>query len=261
MDLLQRRAELARLIDCVFVFRGTDHHERIFLCARGDGPVDLPERYGKGPIRPFDPSQCRRTQTRAATKPHRPSWTVARIRNELAAYLADASIMPNADQFMAHGRSKLYEQILTRGGTRHWAKLAGVGHPRDRNGIDRWTDERIRGALATLLPGRSIWHTHREFTEAGYEGLYTAIRAREGHIRWADEFGLIYRYRSTNRYWTDQRIEDKLRAFTAEHTCYPPIREFKEANLTPLETAIRKTRGHKWWAHHLELPRPRNQYR
>ncbi|MGI8593638.1 MAG: recombinase family protein [Solirubrobacteraceae bacterium] len=90
MSMDDRRESLGELIDCVFVMRGDrEPDERLFVCARGEGPLELPARGGRGRgARPFDPSECRRTRPAAAVSPRRPaSWSGSRIRAELSAFL------------------------------------------------------------------------------------------------------------------------------------------------------------------------------
>ena len=63
----ERRTAMSELIDCVFVFPGEPgglYLTRLFVCARGDAPLDLPHRGRRSkPIQPFSANDASRNDT------------------------------------------------------------------------------------------------------------------------------------------------------------------------------------------------------
>jgi len=265
MTVEKRREALSELIDCVYVTRGDrDPDERLFVCARGEGPPELPARGGRGRgARPFDPSECRRTRPAAAISPRRgASWSEERIRETLAAFLErdEHTAWPLDEVFLAAGHGQLIEQVWRSGGPQRWAAEVGVARDARRQTLARWTERRVEATLEHLLRGRTTWPTRAEFFAGGYDGLHTWLRHNGGMRAWATCYGLPnVRGGGSVRKWTEETIDAALRALVSGRDRYPTGLEFNAAGLGGLYRAIGAGRDHDEWADRLGLSRPRSR--
>jgi hypothetical protein len=183
----RRRARMAALLDCVFVWRRGSAAERFFVCARGDAPPELPCRGNRElAIEPFDPG---------ALEPVRPldsgpSWPREQVRAAFDEFLLerDDTRWPSDEEFVYAGRGPLLRQLEGGGDLSAWAS-ASTHLPRRRA---PWTEPRIRATLDRFLAGRSTWPTRPEFRQAGLDGLYMVL-GRRGRRAWAQDYGLRYR--------------------------------------------------------------------
>jgi DNA invertase Pin-like site-specific DNA recombinase len=256
MELMERRRVLLELLDVVFVERGHLHvHERVHICRRGEGPTALPGRGRRGgTIRPFDPAECE-----VIAPPARPgpagTWSLRRLKTELARFLGDRGELPGADEFYIAGEFELHRQVLLAGGPGLWATRMGVSYDRYKS-TPKWTDENITAALTPFFKGRSRWPSPEEFAAAGLGPARNAIKARGGVARWAEQFGLEYSCNGRIQ-WTDESIERTLREFIGDGAYYPPRREFFSAGYAPLYMIICSRDGHDAWAARLGLDRVR----
>ncbi len=249
----ERREIMGELIDCVFVFRReVGRRERLFVCARGDAPVDLPHRgrRSKGLI-PFQPEgiPC------AAPATDESRWTKQQISTSLDEFLSawSGSRWPVEEEFIFAGRGPLLRQINRTGGSTQWTRGTSWSHLRRAE----WTEERIRVALPVILAGRTQWPTRPEFKAQGYDGLYSAL-GRRGRREWADEFGLEYRNTGGAAVrWTEPRIIKALTRLCAGRELYPSQGDFAAKGLAGLYVAIAsRYGGHDKWAAKVGLQRP-----
>jgi len=265
MTIDERRAALAQVIDCVFVSRGhRSPDERLFVCARGEGPAELPTRGADLHVsRPFDPQECRRSRPPMAISPTpAPSWGEQRLREGLAGFFADGACKswPPDDVFAAAGHGQLIEQVWRSGGPQRWAPEIGVAIRAGRQTLARWTDRRVEATLEYLLHGRTTWPTRAEFAAAGYDGLHTWLRHHGGMRAWAARYGLPnVRGGGGRRKWTEQSIERSLRALASGQDAYPTGTQFSAAGLGGLYRALGAGHDHDEWARRLGLPRPRSR--
>jgi DNA invertase Pin-like site-specific DNA recombinase len=248
----QRRAAMGELIDCVFVFRREPNQERVlFVCARGDAPLDLPHRGRRSPgLLSFQPGRTPRAEPTADEV----RWTDAQIEAGLDEFLAGwtHSRWPADEDFIFAGRGPLLRQINHTGGPVRWTSGTSWSHLRRAD----WTEDRIRDALRVILAGRTQWPTLPEFRALGFIGLYTAL-ARRGRRAWAAEYGLEYRNTGgAAKRWTEERITETLARLCQGRDFYPSQSEFADAGLAGLYVAIGKQRGgHHRWAAKFDLPR------
>lgn len=133
MSVIERRQTMSDVIDCVFIVRGQERADaRILMCARGDGPRDLPSRGGPGTrtVKPFDPAAHRPkmpTDAKVTTR-----WSKARIKKELVQFLDTQNVgeWPSDDEFVHAGRGPLLRQVDLTGGALHWAREPGISTQR-----------------------------------------------------------------------------------------------------------------------------------
>jgi site-specific DNA recombinase len=257
MTPAERRAAIAEVIDCVFVWRGgRDIEARTCALPRGRAPAGLPDvgQRHRELLPPFD-----RTGERGALRLRAaPDWGPERVRKELAAFVESRDRWPSFDEFQAQGRALLWDQVQRHGGNLRWASAfelpyvttAPDGHP--------WTDERIRVALAAFLYGKRAWPTWREFEAAGLEALRYAINASGGAARWAGEMGVELRpkQRPAERRWTYARMKEEVAALAAQHNGFPTPAQFQAAGLSGLYQTITKKRLRRQLAADLGLRAP-----
>jgi hypothetical protein len=159
----------------------------------------------------------------------------------------------------------LRRAVAQYGGPRRWARELGIDYV-DRRGRrpPAWPEERIRNELTRFVDGRATFPCAREFDEAGRAPLWQAIKRDGGPDRWALEVGLRRptRRAGSRRTWTDARIETQLRRFLSGRAVWPSVREFNDAGLASLFTAVYTYGGvHRWAARMgVELP-PRHRVR
>jgi hypothetical protein len=117
MSVIERRQVMSEMIDSVFIVRGKGSaEERILVCARGEGPLDLPSRgkLGNGPIRPFEPAAHRLISRRGIQDA--PRWSDSRIRDGLALFWATRKHRgwPSDDEFVHAGCVRCCGRLILR---------------------------------------------------------------------------------------------------------------------------------------------------
>jgi len=260
MSVIERRQAISEMIDAVFIVRGRGPaEERILVCARGDGPLDLPSRgrLGSGPLEAFEPA-AHRLLSRPNVQDS-PRWSETRIKDELAQFLATRKRRdwPPDDEFVHEGRGPLLRQIDMTGGPPRWTREPGISATRRALEHRYWTDARIRSTLMTVLEGRTSWPSEKELTKLGYAGMCSAMTWR-GKSEWAAEFGLDDRSGVRGSRWNTKSIRAALTELTFECDSYPAQSVFAARGLGGLYEAISKRHGgHDHWAAELRLPRRR----
>lgn len=257
MSVLERREVLAKVIDCVLVARGRfDIDSRVMVCPTGTAPATLMRANKRNAH--LHTYTLRKGWITPGTLPTRVvRWPRERVEHELRHFLQGWTIWPSEAAFRKRGRTRLLRQVELHGGIVHWANHFDM--PLKRRQFVSWTDERIHAALQPVLADRTTFPTITEFAAQGQLTLARAITARGGFAHWATEMGLPRSHRrdcGSRRYWTDERIEATLRDLAQDHDAYPLRREFKARRLDGLYATIACAKGHDWWAHHLQLPRP-----
>jgi hypothetical protein len=93
----------------------------------------------------------------------------------------------------------------------------------------------------------------------GQATLMRAIANNGGFQRWASEFDLPRakpsRPRRPPRLWSTERIAAELAAFCQHRDTFPSPREFEDAELSGLHSAIHRHGGPNWWAQQFGLAR------
>ncbi len=181
----------------------------------------------------------------------RSAWSEERIRDELRPFLAGRGEWPSYREFQRAGLKALRDSITGRGGARRWAREMGVQYVERRPGYAPiWTEERIRSDLAAYLARRHEWPSRDEFEHDGKTALRNAINRTGGPDRWAQEFGLQRKDRlsGVRRGWTRELIESELRNLIGDGKTWPTQREFDDAGLDSLRTAIYRHEGSRFWA-------------
>lgn len=194
-------------------------------------------------------------------------WTDERIRAALSTLLAGRQSWPSRRELAALGYDGLHGAMRRRG-RRNWEQEFGfAARPGLADGRS-WTATNVEAALRELCRGCASYPSHTEFQVAGLDGLHQAIRARHGgHDKWARKLDLPRgghrRQRQVVRRWTEDLIDEHLRELVATLSVerYPLEREFRAAGAGGLYRHIKLTRGHAWWAHRVELPRPTERSR
>jgi hypothetical protein len=188
-------------------------------------------------------------------------WTEGHVRRELETFLADRQEWPRARDFADAGKSVLRRQVAKYGGPQHWAAELGVRYVK-RVPQPAWPEDRIRRELATFLDGARRFPSAGDFQRRGRRALWEAIQRTGGAERWALEFGASRANlrAGQRRVWTERRIERQLRRFLAGRSVWPAVREFNEAGLAPLFTAVDTYGGAELWAARMGVRRrpPRN---
>ncbi len=262
MSVDERRHEIAKVIDCVFVRKGGFQPvaPRCFICLRGEAPPGLPTGRGSGPplpLVPFDPRDCPHATNPRLRKTRRPRWPAARVRRELVAFVGERRTIPTFEQFQEAGQAELFEQVRRRGGMQRWARQIGVPYCIHTPVRRRWSEERIRAELSEFLTGWTTWPTRRQFKEAGRSTLRSALDEQGRSDRWRREYGLPLQPRGKRRTWPDERLEAELLAFVRGRTVWPSRAEFKQAGLRRLHEAAYVHGGHNYWATRFGLRRQR----
>jgi DNA invertase Pin-like site-specific DNA recombinase len=196
LDEADRRKAIQSVIDCVFVSPGVGPAtERVYVCRRGEEPVDLPRAGQAMVIKPFKPDGRMRRSGYLLREPKR--WSEERIERELRELIGEGNDWPSYEQFARAGRARLHAQVLTWGGPYFWVARLGLnlrGHI-----LPRWNEEMLRNALGAFLAGRDSWPPAREFQRAGLHRLWKVASNFGGIDRWAQEFGLERRYLRRSR--------------------------------------------------------------
>ncbi len=191
MSVVERRTAMSEVIDAIFVVRGKGRPEqRLFVCARGEGPGGLPRQgHPAQPISPVDLAKLRRASP--ADVADVDPWPESRVKQELVAFLStqSADTWPADEHFVHEGRGPLLRQLELTGGPPRWRReLDSAAAPRSlRHGY--WTDANILAALRVALRGRSRMPTHHELASKGYAGLSAAMAGR-GKQHWAATLGV-----------------------------------------------------------------------
>jgi hypothetical protein len=188
-------------------------------------------------------------------------WTEEHVRRELEDFLAGREQWPRARDFAEAGKSVLRRMVAQYGGPRRWADELGVSYVK-RTPQPTWTEDRVRRELATVLNGDRRFPAAGEFERIGRRALWEAINRTGGPDRWALEFGASRANlrAGQRRTWTEQRIERRLRRFLGDRKEWPSVREFNEAGLASLFTAVDTYGGVDLWAGRMGVRRrpPRN---
>jgi hypothetical protein len=253
MTISERRVMFARLIDAVFVKKGTGSGaDRAHICLRGEAPLQLPTRGDKRvfPMR-FDPNECRHPTSAHLRVRHPPQWSERRLKRELVAFLGDRNAFPSYAEFALAGQLRLWDQLRRRRGAASWAQELRLTYraQHHRAPVD-WTEEQVRDALAPFVAGRPGWPSWADFRGARLTTLRRAVNEHGGATRWAAEFDLALsdKKKSPRPKWTDERINQSLAAFVGEDGRWPSSREFKAAGLSGLYQAMQRGNGIRAWA-------------
>lgn len=104
-----------------------------------------------------------------------------------------------------------------------------------------------------------MWPSRAEFERDGLTALRNAVNRTGGPDRWAAEFGLPRQNRqsSIRRGWTPDAIEATLTELIGESNMWPTRREFEQAGLSGLLSAIYAGEGPDYWARHFKVRRHR----
>jgi hypothetical protein len=175
------------------------------------------------------------------------------IHAALARFLQGRTDWPPYREFQRAGLKGLRDEVTLRGGARHWARRLGVrfvAHPPGYAPI--WTEHRIRDELREYLADRSEWPSRQQFERDGRKHLRDAINRTGGAARWAADSGLArHNHRSgSQRVWTPDVIEARLRELIGDGTRWPSRRELQEAGLTSMLSSIHAHEGLAHWASH-----------
>jgi hypothetical protein len=184
-------------------------------------------------------------------------WTPERIREELDAFLAGRSDWPSYRDFQRAGRRTLRDVITRMGGARAWAATMGVAYVERPPGYAPvWTDERIERELREFLRERVTWPSRKEFEAAGRKSLRDAVRRTGGPERWAALVGAVRpdERAGSRRVWTPARIEEELRPLVLRTEGWPTRRQFHEAGLGSMRTAIHHFEGAAYWRQRMGVP-------
>jgi hypothetical protein len=206
----------------------------------------------------------RNTQTPDRGRQARGAWTDERIRDELHRFLADRFEWPTYREFQRSGFRRLRDAVTQAGGAERWARDLGVRFVRHPPGYPPvWTDERIYRDLQSYLKGRSVWPSREEFERDGLTALRNAVNRTGGPDRWGSEFGLPRQNRLSGmrRGWTTELIEAELTELIGDSPMWPTRREFDEAGLAGLLSAIYAREGPDYWAKRLNVQRHRGDSR
>lgn len=185
LSISERRQKMSAIVDTVFVLRGRGRPEdRVIVCARGEGPADVPRRgrIGSSPA----PAHIAQLHARAASSVvDPPAWSEDRIRRELAAYLAIQSgeRWPTDDRFVHDGRGPLLRQLELSGGAPYWHREIGSEAQLPALRYYYWTDANIAATLRVLMRDYGQIPSGQELAQMGYTGLSVAI-ARRGAGHW-----------------------------------------------------------------------------
>jgi hypothetical protein len=176
-------------------------------------------------------------------------WPEKKTKKELETFLADRSRWPNYLEFADAGRARLHAQVLALGGPYYWGAKLGVEVGAREV---KWTETRLRDALAPLLADREEWPALAEFKAAGMYRVYVAVVHHGGIEHWAEELGVKYKAQK-RRQWSKERIEPLLVAFVEGRETFPTLAEFEAAGKARLHSALCGHGGRPYWARRLGL--------
>ena len=242
MSWQERREALGELIDFVVVKRGSGPViDRAWIFRRGEGPVV------SGPQRRIESFKPPRRGSAKLRKPR--CWPAKRIETELREFLGEQTTWPTYLEFAGAGRARLHAQVYRYGGPYYWGQRLGV---KIRPSSVRWSQARVRDALAPFLAGKERWPTRREFTAAGLSAVRDAAINRGGIAHWAEQFELPHASRPRRR-WPPEQIEAQLKRLIDEREFFPSRDEFIAADLDKLYGAVLRHGGIPYWASRLGL--------
>ncbi len=239
----ERREAVAEVVDCVVVARGSaEVIERAWIFGRGRGPV-----VGGSPAVGSLPAA-----TRGAKRLRTPRrWSEKRTERELRAFLGGRSRWPSYLEFADAGRARLHAQVLAWGSPFYWGAKLGVEVGAREV---KWTETRLRDALAPLLADREEWPAAAEFRAAGMYRVYLAVVHHGGIEHWAEELGVKYKAKAPKpKQWSKERIEPLLVAFVGDRDTFPTMGEFEAAGKARLHSALYGHGGRPYWARRLGL--------
>lgn len=164
-------------------------------------------------------------------------------------------------QYFLEGLAEEYERVQAEVET-----LAGLGLTRSSRVQLTPTQQR---ALSVLATSNIVEFSRADYQRAADVGKTTAhadidslltqrlVRQVTGTRGAATRYTFAERRRVSGRplRWTEERIEDELRAFTAGRTDWPKVKEFQDAGRSGLHQAIKRAGGAKLWAERLGLQR------
>lgn len=249
MSLEQRRELILAVLDCGFVCsagRGAD--ERVAVFPRGGAPANLP---GPTPgrrnlkLRPLeDDERAAALQLAKAPRGER------EVRKDLMRFLEGRERWPLFAEFQADGEAMLWRDARMTGGTLRWSRELGITTRPPEHEMGDWTTDRIRRELLAITAGATHFPTAKELRRRGLHALTLAIQATGGAQSWAAELGLPRRTPGAAgaRSWSDEQIEEALRAFTDGRKWFPTRTEFEAAGQATLYQAVGRHGGRKHWA-------------
>ncbi|MEA2361289.1 MAG: site-specific recombinase [Thermoleophilaceae bacterium] len=253
MTISDRRSAIWEVIDAAFLRRGAGKvGDRVFVCRRGMAPADLPPPNPRHPIatKPFDPpARLRPLVLRDADH----EWSSTELCIALAPLLEGLERWPSFREFQGAGLGLLYRQVQLHGGPRHVARMAGLPIAAGEK-VRGYTEPRVRDELTHYVAGRTDWPTVRQFRADGRNNLRVAVNAFGGPEHWAREMGVTLGHdQRIKERWSYQRIKAELAEFTESRVEWPARREFKNAGLLRLYTAIASHQARERLAEQLGL--------
>jgi DNA invertase Pin-like site-specific DNA recombinase len=242
MNLDERRAAIAQVVDCVFVDRNTrlPPHRRFHVCLHGDGPAGL-RPYAcrkRATVRPFDPSTVRPS---ARLRRREPDLSENQLRSAFAPLLDQMDRWPNFRELQAAGLAHLHLHLNRHGGAQRVAERFGVPFTEGtRDLAGRWSEERIRAELKDYLADRNEWPPYKQFTADGKNALRKAVNWFGGPERWAPELGVHLRpNRRTHRRWSYIQMREEVARLTRSQTNWPSEADFENAGLSGMHRVMR----------------------
>lgn len=196
-------------------------------------------------------------------------WTDEAIRSALTQFLQGRTVWPTHREFRQAGLGGLYSKLLQEETLERWAGEIGIDPPSLRRPRARrrrvprprpvepgappnrrWTDERITKALAAFLKDREEWPSYSEFVAAHRKRLYQAVLNHGGTHYWAQRMHVrwVVRHGGGGRYWTEERIRERLSLMLRERDSWPTGAEFAAAGEQRLLAAARRLGGTDYWA-------------
>lgn len=249
----ERRAAIATVIECAFVYRGGGRLDRrLFVCLRGRAPADLPERSARRPVnpRPFHPASCPPSARLRGSA----DWSEAQLREALRTFLAGRTRWPSFPEFQAAGLALVYKQVERHGGARRWARLLDLRYVPPRAEGEKWPEDRIHAELRLYLAGKTVWPGWNQFRRDGRGLLRSAVKWTGGPERWAPEIGIDLPANAWQvEHWSYARLKADLASFTQGRTEWPVAQEFKAAGLGRLYQAIMRANAREQLASELGL--------
>jgi DNA invertase Pin-like site-specific DNA recombinase len=251
LTVTERRAAIAEVIECGFVNAGRNQpaERRVAVCLRGEAPLDLPAPGKSSELRPFDAAECRGRSPVQLCQPRR-LWAERKVRRQLDGFVSDRRFFPSCEQFQIAGLLALYEQVKLHGGERRWARELGISHLPYEHRAGGWSEQRIRDELQGFLDGRRYWPTVAEFKAAGLGQARLALNRHGGAERWALDFGLACQPGAfgARLQWTAERMDEAIATVLRGRIVWPSEREFREARLCGLYSAMQRCGGTRYWA-------------
>ena len=144
----------------------------------------------------------------------------------------------------------LWREARMTGGTLRWSRELGMTTRPPQAKLGDWTADRVRRELLAITAGATHFPTAKELKLRGLHALTVAIPATGGAKFWAAELGLPRRAPGAAgaQWWSEEQIEEALRAFTDGREWLPTRTEFDAAGQGPLYQAVHRHGGRKRWA-------------